>query len=227
VADPDHGHEHDHEHDHASTHRHPPQPDHPEPSSDFELMGLALNELLIEKGVYTATELREQIARIESVEPSTHGARVIARAWSDPEFKSELLADGNDAVTKLGCDPGYTVLTVMENTPSLHNVVTCTLCSCYPRTLLGRPPTWYKSASYRSRLVREPRAVLREFGTVIADDVEVRVHDANAELRYLVMPMRPAGTDGFTEEELANLVTRDSMIGVAVADKPRDRSITP
>lgn len=202
-------------------HRHPPQPDHPEPSSDYELMGLALNELLIEKGVYAATELREQIARIESVEPSTHGALVVAKAWSDPEFKSALLADGNATVTKLGYSDGYTLLTVLENSPTVHNVVTCTLCSCYPRTLLGRPPTWYKTASYRSRLVREPRAVLREFGTVIGDDVEVRVHDSNAELRYLVMPMRPAGTERFSEEELARLITRDSMIGVAVADEPR------
>ena len=220
----DHDHDHDHEHGHADgvgPHRHPPQPDHPEPSSDYELMGLALNELLIEKGIYTAAELREQIASIESVAPSPHGALVIAKAWSDPQFKAELLADGNDAVTKLGYSAGYTYLTVLENTPTVHNVVACTLCSCYPRTLLGRPPTWYKSAAYRSRLVREPRAVLKEFGTVIPDDVEVRVHDSNAELRYLVMPMRPAGTDGLSEEELAKLITRDSMIGVAVADEPQ------
>ena len=189
-------------------------------------MGLALNELLIEKGVYTAAQLREQIARIESVEPSTHGALVVAKAWSDPGFKSDLLTDGNAAVTKLGYSAGYTLLTVLENTPTVHNVVTCTLCSCYPRTLLGRPPTWYKTASYRSRLVREPRAVLREFGTVIGDDVEVRVHDSTAELRYLVMPLRPDGTDGFSEEELARLITRDSMIGVALAEEPQ-RGNTP
>ena len=221
--------EHDHDHDdhdrddHDQAHKHPPQPDHREPSSQYELMGVALNELLIEKGVYSATELRDKIATIESVEPATHGARVIAKAWSNSGFKAELLADGNAAVTKLGCDPGYTVLTVLENTPNVHNVVTCTLCSCYPRTLLGRPPTWYKSAAYRSRLVREPRLVLREFGTVIAEEVEVRVHDSNAELRYLVMPIRPAGTDGFSEEELADLITRDSMIGVAQVDTPVTR----
>lgn len=213
-------HDPEHEHPHEHPHKHPHKPDHPEPSSHHELMGVALNELLIEKGVYTATELRHRIARIEAVEPATHGARVIARAWADPVFKAELLADGNAAVTELGCDPGYTVLTVLENTPSVHNVVTCTLCSCYPRTLLGRPPTWYKTASYRSRLVREPRAVLSEFGTEIAADVEVRVHDSNAELRYLVMPIRPAGTDGLSEEELAHLITRDSMIGVALAQEP-------
>ncbi len=201
-------------------HKHPPQPDHLEPSSYHEVRGMALNELLIEKGVYTPSELRETIARIEAVEPSTHGARVIARAWLDAEFKSELLADGNAAVTKLGCDPGYTILTVLENTPRIHNVVTCTLCSCYPRTLLGRPPTWYKSAAYRSRVVREPRVVLREFGTIIPIDVEVRVHDSNAELRYLVLPMRPEGTDAFSQDQLAGLITRDSMIGVALARNP-------
>ena len=206
-------HAHDHAHDHP--HRHPPQPDHPEPASDYQLMGVALNELLIEKGVYTAAELRDRIADIESVEPETHGARVLAKAWADPDFKQLLLADGNAAITGLGLNPGYTVLTVLENRPKLHNVVVCTLCSCYPRTLLGRPPTWYKSGAYRSRLVREPRAVLREFGTDVPADVEVRVHDSNAELRYLVMPLRPAGTDGLREEELAALITRASMIGVA------------
>ena len=203
-----------------SFHYHPSRPDHPEPASRYELMGVALNELLIEKGVYTDAELRDAIAAIEAVEPSSHGARVIARAWSEPQFKAALLADGNGAISGLGLDPGHTVLTVVENSPGVHNVVVCTLCSCYPRRLLGRPPTWYKSAAYRSRMVHEPRAVLREFGTVIADEVAVRVHDSTAELRYLVMPVRPVGTEDFSEDELANLITRDSMIGVAPARQP-------
>ena len=206
--------------DHSHPHRHPPQPDHPEPSSYYELMGIALNELLIEKGVYTAAEIRESIATVEAVEPATHGARVIARAWEDPTYRAELLEDGFAAVQKLGLEPGFAELTVLENTPQLHNVVVCTLCSCYPRLLLGRPPTWYKSRAYRARLVREPRVVLREFGTFIPDEVEVRVHDSNAELRYLVLPMRPADTDGLSVEQLAELVTRDSMIGVSLAIQP-------
>lgn len=183
-------------------------------------MGVALNELLIEKGVYSAAELRESIATVESVGAATHGARVIARAWVDPEYRQELLADGYAAVSKLGLEPGFAELTILENTPQVHNVVVCTLCSCYPRALLGRPPSWYKSAAYRARLVREPRAVLLEFGTVIPDDVEVRVHDSNAELRYLVLPMRPAATDGLSEEQLAKLITRDSMIGVSLTEEP-------
>ncbi len=204
---------------HSHTHRSPPQPDHPEPSSHYELLGVALNELLIEKGVYTAEEMREAIESIESID-SSHGARVVARAWTDPQYKAELLADGYAAVEKLGLNPGYTELTILENTPQVHNVVVCTLCSCYPRSMLGRPPVWYKSKAYRSRVVREPRAVLKEFGTEVPDGVEVRVHDSTAELRYLVLPTRPANTEGLSEEELAELVTRDSMIGTAFAREP-------
>jgi nitrile hydratase len=204
---------------HPHTHQSPPQPDHPEPSSDYELLGVALNELLIEKRIYTAAEMRATIEQIESID-SSHGARVVARAWTDPDYKAELLADGFAAVEKLGLDPGYVELTVLENTPQVHNVVVCTLCSCYPRLMLGRPPVWYKSKAYRSRVVREPRAVLREFGTEIPKDVEVRVHDSTAELRYLVLPMRPANTDGLSEDELVELVTRDSMIGTALAEAP-------
>ena len=204
-----------------SSHQHQPhQPDHRDPESEYELMSVALNELLIEKGVYTAAELRDMIDAVEAVEPSTHGARVVARAWTDEGFKARLLADGNAAVQEMGFEIGHTALTALENTEELHNVVVCTLCSCYPRTLLGRPPSWYKSASYRSRLVRDPRAVLNEFGTIIPEDVEVRVHDSTAELRYLILPLRPANTGHMNEEELAGLVTRDSMIGVAVADEP-------
>lgn len=213
----------DHTHTHGEHHRGPPQPDHPEPRSHYQIMGVALNELLIEKGVYTAGELRDMIATIEAVEPATHGARVVARAWADDEFRTRLLTNAYDAVASLGLEPGYAELTVLENTqntPNVHNVVVCTLCSCYPRTLLGRPPSWYKSASYRSRLVREPRAVLTEFGTVLPDGVEVRVHDSTADLRYIVLPIRPAGTDEWPEEELSKLATRDSMIGVSQASRP-------
>ena len=205
---------------HAHPHKHTLQPDHPEPSTYYELMGVALNELLLEKGVYTNNEMRAMIETIENVDPSTHGAKVIARAWTDPEFKSFLLKDGVAAVQNLGLDPGYTVLTALENTHEVHNVVVCTLCSCYPRALLGRPPVWYKSKEYRARVVREPRAVLREFGTVIPEHTEVRVHDSTAELRYIVIPMRPEGSEGMEEDELAGLITRDSMIGTALARSP-------
>ncbi len=213
---------HDHDHDHAGPHRHPPQADHAEPATQYEWLGVALNDLFIEKGLYTAAELRDTIAEVEAVEPATHGARVVARAWVDDAFRRRLLLDANTAVEELGFDSAATDLTALENTETVHNVVVCTLCSCYPRTLLGRPPTWYKSAPYRSRLVREPRAVLAEFGTHLASGVELRVHDSTAELRYLVVPSRPQGTDNWTEERLAELVTRDSMIGVALARHPPD-----
>ena len=203
------------DHNHEHPHRHPPQADLREPASDYELMGVALNELLIERGLYTAAELRAKIAEVEAVDPETHGARVVARAWTDVGFRAALLADANGAVEGMGLDSGVTDLTALENTPRLHNVVVCTLCSCYPRTLLGRPPRWYKSGAYRARAVREPRVVLREFGTEIPADVEVRVHDSTAELRYLVVPLRPARTEGWSQDKLTRLVTRDSMIGVA------------
>lgn len=206
---------HDHGHHHDADHPHPLQPDHPEPSSYHELMGVALNQLLQEKGVYSAHQLRAEIEAFESIGVHSHGGRVVARAWLDPQFKAALLKDGYAAVESMGMDAGPAELTVLENTERVHNVVVCTLCSCYPRRLLGRPPRWYKSREYRARVVREPRQVLREFGTVIADDVEVRVHDSTAELRYLVLPRRPTGSDGMSEEQLAQLVTRDSMIGVS------------
>jgi nitrile hydratase len=214
-----HGPEQHHGHDH---HHGPFQPDHPEPSSRYELMGVALNELLIEQGLYSADELRRMIETIEAVDPCTHGARIVARAWVDPDYKARLLADGAAAVCELGLEPGHAELTALENGARLHNVVVCTLCSCYPRWLLGRPPAWYKSHAYRARVVREPRSVLREFGLDLESDVELRVHDSNAELRYLVIPMRPDGTEGWSEEALAALVTRDSMIGVARARRPEE-----
>lgn len=143
---------------------------------------------------------------------------MVARAWIDPDYKARMLADGARAAEEIGLDVGPLKLVVVENTPSVHNVIVCTLCSCYPRMLLGLPPDWYKSRSYRSRVVREPRVVLAEFGTLIPNDTQVRVHDSTADMRYLVLPMRPQGTEHWSEAELARLVTRDSMIGVAVAD---------
>jgi nitrile hydratase len=212
----DHDHDHDHHHhDHDHDHPHPLQTDHAEPSSHYELMGIALNQLLQEKGLYTAAELRAQIEAVEAVSVQSHGARVIARAWVDTGFKVALLEDAYAAVQSMGLDAGPAELTALENTAEVHNVVVCTLCSCYPRMLLGRPPLWYKSAAYRSRVVKEPRAVLREFGTVVGDHVQVRVHDSTADLRYLVLPKRPLGSESMSEDELAALVTRDAMIGVS------------
>lgn len=184
-------------------------------SGHYELMAEAIRELLIEKGVVTADEIRENLDFMDS--RGTHlGAQVVAKAWSDPDFKKRLLDDGTAAVGELGIPMGDVELVVVENTADVHNMIVCTLCSCYPRTILGLPPDWYKSRSYRSRAVNEPRAVLREFGTEIADSVAVRVHDSNADMRYLVLPARPEGTDGWSEEKLAELVTRDSMVGVSL-----------
>jgi len=199
----------------SDEHTHPPpRPDDLEPHSYHALLGLALSELLIEKGIYTADEERRMIEKLDSITPA-EGARVVARAWCDPDFKQRLLEDGNSALRELGIDHVDTELTVLENTAEIHNTVVCTLCSCYPRRLLGRPPAWYKSKPYRSRVVREPRTVLKEFGTDISTDREIRVHDSTAELRYLVIPIRPAGTADWSEEDLARIVSRDAMIGVA------------
>jgi nitrile hydratase len=144
------------------------------------------------------------------------GSRVVAHAWADPAFKMRLLEDGKAACAEWGLDLEADRLIALENTPQVHNVVVCTLCSCYPRALLGMPPTWYKSENYRRRVVREPRAVLKEFGTVLAESVAIRVHDSNADMRYVVVPMRPAGTEGWTEEQLASILTRDTLVGVAL-----------
>lgn len=226
TADPhahdDHDHPHDHDHDHHHDHDHPPHPyqaDHDETPSRYRVMEVAVRELLIEKGIISAEDVRRAIEAMDARTPA-QGARVIARAWTDAEYKTRLLENGSAAVTELGIDVGPTHLVVLENQPNLHNVVVCTLCSCYPRMVLGPPPSWYKSHSYRSRTVREPRAVLREFGTELPHGVEVRVHDSTADMRYLVLPLRPAGTDGWSEERLTTLVTRDSMIGVARANDP-------
>ncbi len=188
--------------------------------SYYQVLGLALKELLIEKDVVTADEVREAIEARDAISPAT-GAQVVAKSWTDPDFRARLLADANAAVTEFGIDMGATELVAVENTPQVHNAIVCTLCSCYPRALLGLPPSWYKSRDYRSRVVREPRAVLAEFGTTLSDQVEVRVHDSTADMRYLVVPMRPVGTENLSEQELADLVTRDCMIGVAVPNAPK------
>jgi len=186
-----------------------------QPLSYFQLMEVSLRELLVEKGILTEEQVHATVQDMRS-RGAERGAAVVARAWVDPGFKARLLADGTKACQELGLDVPALRLIAVENTPAIHNMIVCTLCSCYPRMLLGLPPEWYKSRPYRSRAVREPRAVLAEFGLALPDHVQVRVHDSTADMRYVVLPMRPAGTDGWSEERLAGIVTRDCMIGVAV-----------
>ena len=185
------------------------------PYSTHQLMAEAVERLLIEKGVFTTEALRRQIEIQDSRTPS-QGAALVAKAWVDPSFKRHLLEDVNAAAEAAGVIAGDIPIRAVENTVGLHNVIVCTLCSCYPRQLIGLPPDWYKSRAYRSRMVHEPRAVLAEFGTQIADDVEVRVHDSTADLRFIVSPMPPDGAGQMDEADLAALVTRDCMIGVSV-----------
>ena len=176
---------------------------------------LALKSLLIEKRLLTADEIRQRHEVNDRGTPH-QGARMIAKAWVDPAFKARMLHDGKAAARELGIEVTEADLMVIENTPYQHNLIVCTLCSCYPRSLLGEPPAWYVSKAYRSRAVREPRKVLREFGLAVPDAVDVQVHDSNADLRYIVLPMRPAGTDGMNEEQLAALVSRDCLVGAAL-----------
>lgn len=200
---------HDHEHDHALTF----QPDEEDSLGHYAIAEMAVRELLLERGVFTNDEFRTKLEQLDNITPAL-GAKVIARAWTDPDFKKLLLENASEAVQEFGVTMGSVELYVVENTPKVHNVIVCTLCSCYPRPLLGPPPDWYKSRNYRSRTVREPRRVLEEFGTKIPDDREVRVHDSAADLRYLVLPMQPEGTEGYSCERLEDLINRDSMIGV-------------
>jgi nitrile hydratase len=186
-----------------------------QPLSYFQLMEVTLRELLIEKGIVTEEQVEREVEEMRGRTPE-RGAMVVARAWVDPAFKQRLLLNGTKACEELGLEIPALKLVVVENTPEEHNAIVCTLCSCYPRVLLGIPPDWYKSRNYRSRMVREPRAVLEEFGLQIPAHVTIRVHDSTADMRYLVLPMRPEGTAGWSEERLAALVNRDSMIGVAL-----------
>jgi nitrile hydratase alpha subunit len=224
----DHEHRHDYRYDHGqhngSAHApHPTQPDDASPPGRYEVMILAMRDLLIEKGAVTAEQIRRGFEILDSWQPS-RGAQVVARAWKDPAFKRGLLEDGNAAVADFGIKMGETKLIVVENTQTVQNVIVCTLCSCYPRALLGLPPDWYRSKSYRSRVVVDPRQVLRELGTELPDNVTIRVHDSLADLRYLVLPRRPDGTEGWSEVELASIISRDCMIGVANPKVPASES---
>ena len=203
------GHSHDHDQDHT------------DPPSDLELRVKALESLLIEKGLVDPAALDVLIDTYEHKVGPRNGAKVVAKAWTEPDYKAWLLEDAGEAIASLGFTgrQGEHMMTV-ENTPSLHNVVVCTLCSCYPWPVLGLPPVWYKAAPYRSRVVSDPRGVLREFGTELPDDMEVRVWDSTAEMRYLVLPLRPEGTENWTADRLEALVTRNSMIGVEIASSP-------
>lgn len=215
---------HDHHHDHEHAHDpHAPVNEAHGVRPESALLERALRELLIEKKVFTAADLQRQIELTESRTPEL-GAKVVARAWTDPQYKARLLADPKPAIESLlGIDLNLTPeLTVVENTPERHHVICCTLCSCYPRAVLGIPPAWYKSPEYRARMVSEPRAVLAEFGTTLPEDVEIRVVDSTADMRYIVLPLRPRHTESMGEAELVALITRDSMIGVTVlSDPPR------
>ncbi len=212
---------HDHDHDHENHHEglspsgHPYRADQDGPLTHWQRMEIAVRELLVEKGVASPAEIARQIERMDARSPAL-GARVVARAWTDPDFRALLLADGSAACRAEGIEVDALKLVAVENDAQAHNVIVCTLCSCYPRNLLGLPPDWYKSRAYRSRLVREPRRVLAEFGLTLSPEVAVRVHDSTADMRYLVVPRRPEGTEGWDAARLASIVTRDCMIGVAV-----------
>ncbi|POA27716.1 MULTISPECIES: nitrile hydratase subunit alpha [unclassified Pseudomonas] len=208
-----HTHEHHHDHDH----------DHTEPPEAIALRVKALESLLIEKGLVDPTAMDALVDTYQHKVGPRNGAQVVAKAWFDPDYKKRLLEDATAAIAELGFSgvQGEDMV-VVENTAAVHNVTVCTLCSCYPWPTLGLPPAWYKSAPYRSRIVIDPRGVLAEFGLLVPDDKEVRVWDSSAELRYLVLPERPAGTDGWSEERLVELVTRDAMIGTGLAKTPGD-----
>jgi nitrile hydratase len=205
---------------HGPDHHHPHQLDLEDtPPTHHQLLCEAVAGLLLEKGVIGADELRATLEEIDAKRPAD-GAKLVARAWVDPAFRERVLADVNAAASELGLDAGGIPIRAVANAPGLHNLVVCTLCSCYPRLLIGLPPDWYKARAYRSRAVREPRAVLSEFGLDLPAETVVRVHDSTADLRYLVLPERPAGTDGWGEGELAALVTRDCLIGTALPRVP-------
>ena len=213
-------HDHDHfHHDGMSPSGHPYRADNDEPLTYWQTMEIAVREILIEKGIVTPAEIAAQIETMDARSPA-NGAAVVARAWTDPAFKQRLLDDASAASKEVGFDIGGLRLIAVENTDTVHNIIVCTLCSCYPRNLLGLPPDWYKTRAYRSRAVIEPRKVLEEFGVTLPDSTQIRVHDSTADMRYIVLPARPAGTEAMSETELAQLVTRDSMIGTGLPRKP-------
>ncbi len=218
---PDHNHDNNvpHSHDGLSPSGHPYRQDQDQPLTYWQNMEISIRELLIDKGITTELEVMHTIDQMDSRSPAD-GAKVVARAWVDPAFRARLLADASAASREMGFDIGALKLIAVENTDRVHNVIVCTLCSCYPRNLLGFPPDWYKQRAYRSRVVKTPRAVLREFGLDLPDDVTIRVHDSTADMRYIVIPARPAGSETLSEAELAELISRDSMIGVARAQSP-------
>ena len=215
------------EHDHGHGHPHIDDPDHPHnaPLSDVQLRVRALESLLTEKGLVDPAALDALIDTYQNKIGPRNGAKVVARAWVDPAYKKRLFEDASSAIAEFGFvgRQGEDML-VVENTPKVHNLVVCTLCSCYPWPVLGLPPVWYKSSAYRSRAVIDPRGLLKELGTPIPEAVEVRVWDSTAELRYLVLPERPPGTEGWSEEKLARLVTRDAMVGIAKVRVPKEGS---
>ena len=217
----DHDHDHHHKHGHGHAHEHH---DHDHDHSELSEVALrvrALETVLAEKGLIDPAALDVIVDTYETRVGPRNGARVVARAWTDPAFKARLLEDGAKAIAELDYGGrGGEHIAVVENTPTTHNMVVCTLCSCYPWPVLGLPPVWYKSAPYRSRAVIDPRGVLADFGVSLPEDVNVSVWDSTSEMRYLVLPMRPAGTDGWSEDQLADLVTRDSMIGVGFPKEP-------
>lgn len=215
-------HDHPHDHDHGgplSPSGHPYRPDDDTPLTHWQTMEIALRELIVEKGIATEAEIQAQIERMDARTPAL-GARIVARAWTDPAFRARLLADGSAACREEGIEVGVLKLVVVENTEAVHNLVVCTLCSCYPRNLLGLPPDWYKARAYRARAVSEPRAVLAEFGVTLPRGTTLRVHDSTADMRYLVLPRRPEGTEGWSADRLAALVGRDCMIGTGLAATP-------
>jgi nitrile hydratase subunit alpha len=205
---------HDHE-NHLSSSGHPYRKDQDKPLTYWQNMEIAVREILIQKRITSNSEVHQTINDMDNRSPA-NGAKVVARAWTDQEYKKRLLNDASEASRELGFDIGALKLIALENTEEIHNVVVCTLCSCYPRNLLGLPPDWYKQRSYRSRIVKFPRKVLKEFGLQLSKDISIRVHDSTADMRYIVLPLRPKATESFSVVELEALVTRDSMIGVGL-----------
>ena len=205
---------HDH-HSPLSPSDHPYRDDDDTSLTYWQTMEIAVRELLIEKGYLSATQIQEQINTMDERSPA-NGSALVAKAWTDPTFKKSLINDAGEASRNMGFDIGPMHLIALENSKTVHNVIVCTLCSCYPRNLLGLPPDWYKQRSYRSRIVKYPRKVLKEFGLNLPKDISIRVHDSTADMRYIVLPNRPTGTDEFSIEKLESLVTRDSMIGVGL-----------